>query len=257
MFLDKILVQRGLVALRQSFDWSRIKTVDDLSPEKFDEKVLHPVGTTRRSVEAWNKAFNKSFFQTRHELKQLTLSNLRSLRNTDVELLSRRTKISAWRVMLLSDDDDWVAPAWTQDLPEARQGLLFCRWQSVRFNGAWYIRPNSRKFSFTNNYCTFPQARKLYSLSQVYQHFDQNEIHNQLEQHQVAYIGRPLTVTHKHPASANTMRQLLLDSDWDIGVLRDSVRNYLEDNRTLKIPDSLHWASGLVEASSHIFSALL
>ena len=68
-----MFVKRGLVVLRQSFDWSRIKSVDHLEPEKFDEKVLHPIGTTRRSVEAWNKAFSKSFFQTRHELKQLTL----------------------------------------------------------------------------------------------------------------------------------------------------------------------------------------
>jgi hypothetical protein len=64
-----MFLKRGLIVLRQSFDWSRIKAVDDLRPEKFDEKVLHPVGTTRRSIEAWNNAFEKTFFQTRHELK--------------------------------------------------------------------------------------------------------------------------------------------------------------------------------------------
>ena len=73
-----MFVKRGLVALRQSFDWSQIKCVDDLNPEGFDLKVMHPIGTTRRSVEAWNKAFNKSFFQTRHELKMLALKNLRN-----------------------------------------------------------------------------------------------------------------------------------------------------------------------------------
>ena len=58
-----MFVKCGLVALRQSFDWSQIKYVDDLSPEEFDLKVMHPIGTTRRSIEAWNKVFNKSFFR--------------------------------------------------------------------------------------------------------------------------------------------------------------------------------------------------
>lgn len=252
-----MFLKRGLIVLRQSFDWSRIKAVDDLRPEKFDEKVLHPVGTTRRSIEAWNNAFEKTFFQTRHELKQLTLKNLRSLRNSDLELLSSRTKISSWRIILLSDDDDWVSPTWAHDLPDSRQGLLFCRWQSVRFNGAWYVRPNSRKYSFTNNCCVYPDARQFYTLAQIYQHFDQNKIHNQLGSGQVDYVDQPLSVTHKHPASSNTMRQLLLNSDWDIGVLRDSVKNYLEQNRIMKIPDSLYWARDLVEESCRIFTSLL
>jgi len=252
-----MVFKRGLVALRQSFDWSRIKCVDDLAPEEFDAKVMHPIGTTRRSVDAWNLAFKKSFFQTRHELKQLTLKNLRSLRHTDLELLPRRAKISSWRVLLLSDDDDWVAPDWLERLPIDARQLLFCRWQSVRFNGAWYFRPNSREYSFTNNYCVFPLARNFYDLSQVYQHFDQDKIHSQLPLGSVSYIDFPLTVTHKHPASANTMRQLLLDSDWDAGVLRDSVKNFLERSSSMAIPESLKWTNSLVEDSYRIFSSLL
>ena len=252
-----MLFRRGLVALRQSFDWSRLKSVDDLKPEEFDVKVLHPIGTTRRSVEAWNAAFKKSFFQTRHELKQLTLRNLRCLRHTDLELISMRSRISSWRVLLLSDDDDWVAPDWLDRLPSETRKLLFCRWQSVRFNGSWYVRPNSKIYSFTNNYCVFPLARKSLDFSQIYQHFDQNEIHNQLPAHHTSYVDFPLTVTHKHPASANTMRQLLLDSDWDVGVLRDSVRNYLESSRTLVIPGSLSWTSEMIEESCRIFSSAL
>ena len=252
-----MLFKRGLIVLRQSFDWSRIKSVDDLRPEEFDVKVMHPIGTTRRSVEAWNAAFKKSFFHTRHELKRLTFKNLHSLYNTDLELISMRSRISSWRVLLLSDDDDWVAPNWLEGLPRDTSKLLFCRWQSVRFNGSWFVRPKSKKYSFTNNYCVFPLAGNSFDFSQVYQHFDQNEIHNQLPAEAVAYVDSPLTVTHKHPASANTMRQLLLDSDWDVGVLRDSVRDFLERSRVMTIPDSLEWASELVEESYRIFSSIL
>ena len=134
-----------------------LKSVDDL-PEEFDVSI-DPIGTTRRSVEAWNAAFKKSFFHTRHELKQLTLRNLRCLRHTDLELISMRSRISSWRVLLLSDDDDWVAPDWLDRLPSETRKLLFCRWQSVRFNGSWYVRPNSKIYSFTNNLC-IPLARK-------------------------------------------------------------------------------------------------
>ena len=252
-----MFVKRGLVALRQSFDWSQIKCVDDLRPEEFDLKVMHPIGTTRRSVEAWNKAFNKSFFQTRHELKMLALKNLRNLRHTDLDLNSMRSRIPSWRILLLSDDDDWVAPDWLDKLPRATKKLLFCRWESVRFNGDWYVRPNSKNYSFTNNYCVFPVARNLFDLSQVYQHFDQNEIHNKLPADCVSYINFPLTVTHKHPASANTMRQLLVGSDGDVGILRDSVRAYLERCSSSVMPESLKWSSELVEESCFIFQSLL
>lgn len=252
-----MFLRRGLVVLRQSFDWSRINCVDDLSPEAFDAKVMHPIGTTRRSVEAWNAAFQMSFFQTRHKLKMLTLKNLRNLRSTDLELMPMREKISSWRVLLLSDDDDWVAPDWLDKLPGTSKKLLFCRWKSVRYDGSWFVRPNSSSYSFTNNYCVFPAARNSYALSQVFQHFDQNEIHKVLPLDAVDYVDCPLTVTHKHPASANTMRQLLMNSEWDVGVLRDSVRDYLERSRSLVIPDSLKWASRFIEESCRIFSSLL
>ena len=70
-------------------------------------------------------------------------------------------------------------------------------------------------------------------------------------------MSTPLDRDYKHPASANTMRQLLLDSDWDVGVLRDSVRDFLERSRVMNIPDSLEWASELVEESYRIFSSIL
>ena len=124
----------------------------------------------------------------------------------------------------------------------------------MRFNGDWYVRPNSKNYSFTNNYCVFPVARNLFDLSQVYQHFDQNEIHNKLPADCVSYINFPLTVTHKHPASANTMRQLLVGSEEDVGILRNSVRAYLERCSSSVMPESLKWSSELVEESCFIFN---
>ena len=252
-----MLIRRGLVSLRQTFDWSRIQSVDDLDPESFDVKVMHPLGTTRRSIELWNATFKKSFFQIRHELKQLTLKNLKSLHCTDLELIPCRSRVSSWRIMLLSDDDDWVSPWWIDRLPSDVNGLLFCRWQSVRFNGDWYARPNSHRYSYTNNYCIFPEARKHYCLSQLYQHFDQNVIHNELHSGLVGYVNYPLTVTHKHPASANTLRQLLLEADWDAEALRDSVENYLDRCRSIEVPENLQWSISLIENSHKIFSSIM
>ena len=57
-----ILFKRGVIVVRQTYNWSKVQTVDELKPEKFDKLVGHPIGTTRYSVELWNKIFKKSFF---------------------------------------------------------------------------------------------------------------------------------------------------------------------------------------------------
>ena len=100
--------RRGLLLLRQSFDWDKVDSVDCLRPEEFDKKVLHPVGTTRRSINLWNQVFRKNFFEIRHELKQLSISNFRRALSTDLDLVGRRSSLSTWRIMLLMDDDDFL-----------------------------------------------------------------------------------------------------------------------------------------------------
>ena len=77
--------KRGLLILRQSFDWSAVKSIDDLAPEEFDLKVLHPVGTTRRSIELWNRIFKKSFFEVRHELKAISIDIFERAHATDFD----------------------------------------------------------------------------------------------------------------------------------------------------------------------------
>ena len=99
----------------------------------------------------------KSFFHTRHELKGLTLKNLHSLCNTDLELISMRSRISSWRVLLLSDDDDWVAPDWLEGLPRDTSKLLFVAGSRFVLMGLG-CQAQIKKYSFTNNYCVFPLA---------------------------------------------------------------------------------------------------
>lgn len=252
-----MFLRRGLLLLRQSLDWDKVASIEDLRPEEFDRKVLHPVGTTRKSINLWNKVFKKNFFQIRHELKQLSISNFRNATATDLELSGKRSAISSWRIMLLMDDDDWVSPDWLMHLPSSNKYLSFCRWKSVRYNGQLLYRLNSRDYSFTNNYCIYPCARSICSLDQVYQHFDQTKIHDKLSIHQTAYIDTPLTITHKHPASANTMRQLLLRSNWNPDSLRESIKSYLDSLSQLDFPDNLAWSKPLVERAHQIFYSAL
>mgnify|MGYP001296912073 CR=1 FL=1 len=250
-------VKKGLLVLRQSFDWSSVRSIDELLPEAFDSKVLHPVGTTRRSIELWNSTFKKSFFEIRHELKRISIENFYRARSTRFDCIGRRKSISRSRITLLTDDDDWVCRYWVNMLPVPNSKLLFCRWQSVRFNGEFFIRPRSRVYSFTNNYCIYPLASSAYSFSDIYQHFDQTKIHDLLSHPEVDYVESPLTVTHKHPASANTLRQLLFDSDWDPDVLKNSVASYIDKCRVVEIPAGLEWTKPLIEQSCSVFESLM
>ena len=243
--------------LRQSFDWSAVKSVDDLAPEEFDVKVMHPVGTTRLSIELWNRIFKKNFFQVRHELKAISIENFEKAHATDLDCTGKRESISRSRITLLSDDDDWLSNKWLQKLPWRNSKLQFCRWLSVKFDGEFFARPNSRKFSFTNNYCVYPAARSQYKLSDVYQHFDQSRIHKSLQFPLVDYVDLPLTITHKHPASANTMRQLLVQSNWSEDALRESVMNYVQKCRLVEIPSELEWTAPLIEKSCSVFESLV
>ena len=249
--------KRGLLILRQSFDWSAVKSIDDLAPEEFDLKVLHPVGTTRRSIELWNRIFKKSFFEVRHELKAISIDNFERAHATDLDFTGERKSISRSRITLLSDDDDWLSDQWLKKLPRPNLKLQFCRWLSVKFDGEFFIRTNSRKFSFTNNYCVYPAARSNYNLSDVYQHFDQSKIHKSLQFPLVDYVDFPLTITHKHPASANTMRQLLLKSNWSEDSLINSVFEYVQKCRSVEIPPGLEWAGPLIERSCSVFQSLV
>ena len=58
-----ISIKRGLIVVRQSPSWSTIQSIDDLKPEGFDKIACYKAGTTRFSIELWNKIFKKSFFE--------------------------------------------------------------------------------------------------------------------------------------------------------------------------------------------------
>ena len=252
-----ISFQRGLIVVRQTYDWSKVHTVDELKPEEFDKLVGHPIGTTRCSIELWNKIFKKSFFEVRHLLKLISIGSFRVARNTDMDLTGARRNISRWRIMLLTDDDDWVKDDWLKHLPKQNSSIRFCRWKSVKFNGDIETRENSQYFSYTNNYSVYPLSRKFYKLQDIYQHGDQSRQHNLLSPPMVDYVDIPITVTHKHPASAGMMHQLLPQAESPSEALYNSVTEYLSRIDKLIIPDELKWIAPLVKKSRQIFSSIL
>ena len=252
-----IPIKRGLIVVRQSYDWSTVRSVDELKPEEFDRLVGHHVGTTRFSIELWNKIFKKSFFEVRHLLKLLSVQSFRSAQNTDVDLTGSRKNISRWRIMLLTDDDDWVKADWLKYLPKQDTSIRFCRWKSVKFNGDIEVRENSKRFSYTNNYSVYPLSYRFYQLQDLYHHGDQSGHHNLLSPPIVDYVDFPVTVTHKHPASSNMMSQSLAQAESPSKALHGSVEKYLSRIDKLIIPDELNWISPFVEKSHQLFSSIL
>ena len=252
-----ILPKRGLIVVRQSFDWSKVRSVDDLNPEKFDKLVGFSIGRTRSAIELWNNTFQKSFFEVRHLLKLISIQSFKAAQNTDIDLTGHRKEISRWRIVLLTDDDDWIKVDWLQSLPKQNSSIRFCRWQSIKFNGNIEVRENSEHFSYTNNYALYPLSRKYYKLKDLYQHGDQNRHHNLLSPPMIDYLNIPITITHKHPASAGMMNRLLSQTENGSQALYNSVERYLSRIDQLIIPEELSWITPFVEKSRHIFSSIL
>ena len=118
-------------------------------------------------------------------------------------------------------------------------------------------RKDSKHFSYTNNYSVHPLSRRFYQLDDLYQHGDQNRNHNLLSPPMVDYVNVPITVTHKHPASANMIRKSLQQCENPEKALHDSVKKYLSRIEKLNIPDELSWISPFVEKSRQVFSSIL
>ena len=252
-----ISIKRGLIVVRQSPSWSTIQSIDDLKPEEFDKIACYKTGTTRFSIELWNKIFKKSFFEVRHLLKLLSIQSFGGAHNTDVDLSGRRQRISRWRIMMLTDDDDWVKSDWLKHLPNPNPSIRFCRWRSVKFNGEIHERNDSNIFSYTNNYSAYPLSRKFYKLQDIYQHGSQNSCHNLLAPPLVEYVDSPITITHKHPASANMIQESLQLDENPEKALYSSVEKYLSRIDRLSIPEELNWIEPFVEKSRQVFSCIL
>ena len=88
-------------------------------------------------------------------------------------------------------------------------------------------------YSFTNNYAVYPLARHFFPFLRSISILINRLHHNRLAPHQVRYIDLPLSVTHKHPASINTLRKCLQAADWDPQALCSMVGSYVERARTV------------------------
>lgn len=229
------------IVLRQSPDWKSLNSVDQLDPETFDKKVGFSIGTTRRSINLWNNSMAINYFSLREQLKQLSISNYKSARRSMCDCSNSRQRLSRFRLIHFVDDDDFLSADWLDSLPPFNSKLVFCRWKSVRYNGSFDFRKNSADYSFTNNYAAYPKARSLFTFKQVYQHFDQSFVHDRLPAHCTSYIDLPLSLTHKHPASINTLRQSLQKSQWDPQIIKEEISHYLERALSTPVPPSLHW----------------
>lgn len=245
------------IIVRQSPDWDTLDSVDQLDPEQFDQKVGFITGTTRRSINLWNNSIAINYFSLRQQLKQLSISNYKSARRSICDTSNSRHRLSRFRLIYFVDDDDFLSPDWLDHLPSSNSKLVFCRWQSVRYSGSFDFRQNSADYSYTNNYVVYQRARSLFTFNQVYQHFDQSAVHNRLPDESKAYINLPLSLTHKHPASINTLRQSLQKSDWDPQIIKEEISHYLNRTFATPVPSSLHWFLPWRQKLTRIFEKLV
>jgi len=251
------MLKPSLIVLRQSPSWSSLISVDQLQPELFDKKVGLSPGTTRRTINLWNSTMPMSYFALRHKLKEVSLSNYRRAFLCDLDTSQHRTRLSRRRVLHFTDDDDFISPFWSLRVPFFPTNIPFCRWVSVRFDGHFQFRSNSSSYSYTNSYCIYPFSYNRYSFNEIYQHFHQSALYDRLPQDQQCFVDLPLSITHKHPASINTLRKSLESSDWNPDQIAVDINNYIVKSTKSDVPDSLCWFLPFKRRLIDIFASLL
>lgn len=247
------------IAMRQSPDW-RTQTYADLeSTRDFCSAIGRPYDFIIRAVKLWDKTFGISFFETRQEMKEITLSNIRDLAGAQVVTLNIRQNNFEPGVYVFTDDDDWLHPGiygrlWKDGLgghDAFRWGLAAYRGDMEFFD---HMEWSSNNYAVTSDFLN----RRPKNLVRVFQHWRAiSTFRRQRRSVRVADFPKDfLCVTHKHPATAIRM-QALFREEYSSAVLRRLVEEYVDKASRCEMPDNMQWAAPYADRANRFFSNLL
>ena len=94
-------------------------------------------------MQLWDSTMPIPFFSLRAKLKSFLWRIIVKLHYSRLDASQSRLRLSRFRIVHFTDDDDLIAPDWLSNLPSADQHLVFCRWTSVRYDGCFEFRSNS------------------------------------------------------------------------------------------------------------------
>lgn len=254
------------VVLRRTINWDTIP-YDEFQKQsrEFAISLGRPAEQINMSVELWNRTFNRSFFEVRQEIKELTFKNFSTIKNVEIingEELKNSNDFKEG-FYILTDDDDWLHPQIGEFLSELRNKgdkKNWVIWGSVLFGGVREEIITYRdidKFCYTNNYAVFEGVLK--SDPDMYQNIRcHSGAESILNKENATIIEKYWSITNKHPVSTNYMHQFL-KGNYQPELLIKSVEDYIQRCEKIDIEInnlSSQWARPLMKEMVRIFSSL-
>ena len=101
---------KKLIFRRTTHDWSGMKTIDDFiaSNDANEPPFKKWIPRVARAIEIWNRISPISWFEFRHELKQIAEILYRDIGATIIHSISQLPEENY--ICVPVDDDDWLAP---------------------------------------------------------------------------------------------------------------------------------------------------
>ena len=248
---------KASIVCRQTPDWATLdySYLETVAP--FEKMAMLPEGFISRMVLTWDKIFPTTYFEIRQNLKELSLQNLKTVKQARIVDLERfRNENNPAPINLFIDDDDFFNPEIVRLLGKELETNDAVLWCSALYKGDLELR---RDFHcYTNNYAVsrdYLLEDFTTRLVSVEQHFWMNRVAKNSGA-AVSYLDRPLSVANKHPCSPSWL--------WNCygpEFSEDDMRAYVNDFVTLaeqlKLDDELSWVSGSLDDVRNCFARLV
>jgi hypothetical protein len=198
-----------IIAVRPGPDWSTEDRGGSLHQSRaFCQRTRFPPEMMTQLVDAWDSAFQTTFFQARQRMKGIATSNWLTVEGAQVldtnDWTLSDVPDDVWVAFV--DDDDWFRPDIGRFLPDPR-GLDGVVWQHSIFgwpDGDVIAIRDETGLCYTNNYAVTGRYLKTHGVETVLQHWDADRAFKELS---VTRIGRVLSMTNGHAASAISLER--------------------------------------------------
>jgi hypothetical protein len=251
------------LVLRQTLPWDSISYAEFVKQSRvFCKLIGRPENQVKETVDLWNETFSYNFFDVRQSMKELSMSNFKSLKQSifidDIEKLKQ--EIDDDVLIVFTDDDDWINPDLNDYIGPNISNYDGFTWGSAAFgnrNGESIELRRNDGYCFTNNYGVVSKTIRKKMIEESLQHFKANEQFKNLNSFR---ISKYLSITNKHPGSTLFLEQAL-KFDFSSQSLIAAISNYI---KVIKVIDlvlvdklKLYWALGNMEQMKIIFERVL
>lgn len=250
-----------LIVVRQSPDWLQITPSEfDVQFATFCKMIGRESVLLLELIRLWDQTFDKTYFQVRQKMKEISEDNLHTLSN--IILVSNEQRKNGRpaenSIICFIDDDDWFHPKIGELLLTnyelSLDGYLWQHLACGRFTGNGLHYRSELNYCFTNNYAVTTKLIEEVGWQNLEQHWLAN---NYLETKNFKRLSKYLSMTNKHPA-ATVMLETLGASNLKSSDLIDFVNTYVHRTKAAldESKSEASWALPYIGEVLEFFSQL-